>query len=54
MGCKRQVHGLDEVIGEVSLVRLNGEKQSEYISSFTAFSKSPVFEDKSVPVEGRR
>ena len=54
MGSKRQVDGLDEEIVEVSLERSIGEKQSRYISGFTAVSKVPVFEDKSEPAEGSR
>ena len=47
IGSKRQV----DVLDEVSWGGLIGE---EYIPSFTAVSKVPLFEDKSVPVEGRR
>ena len=54
IGSRRQVDDLDEEISEVSLWRSIGEKQFKYISGCTAVSKVPKFEDKLVPVDGRR
>ena len=54
MGSKRQVDGLAEQIIEVSSDKSTGEKQSKYMSGFTAVTKVPVFGERTVPVEGRR
>ena len=54
MGSKSRVDNLDEEIMEVCCQRSLGGKLSKYILGFMAVSKVPVFEDKSVPVEGRR
>ena len=51
---RRQVDDSDEEIVEVRSGKSTGEKQSKYISAFTAVSMVPAFEDKSVPVEDRR
>ncbi len=50
----RQADGFHAEIVEVSCERSTGEKQSKYVSGFTATSKIPVLESESISVEGMR